>query len=282
MGDAEMGKKIICLAIIMFMSFSLIGCAGKKPVDLTSEQREFFESLTKMGVYHEVYSKYGLEPGITIENITAYDDSVSSYYHMVFYANGSYAVMTESNELYSGTFKFKGYYESHGAGTKSCEITAPKNGLSKLPEKSPVSETDIAEPADSSAVPSETAETTLYQPFYVYINENIGTMGTIIEPPFECDVNRDGHAELCSVVITGSGVITSLIVVYDVQNDKGYMLNDRGEYDYDIIGASEDEIAVRKTVYQGKEETYGTLSIQGDELIFNENAAYGATLPVST
>lgn len=277
-----MGKKIICLAIVMFMSFSLIGCAGKKPVELTPQQHEYFTELTEMGVYYEVYSKYGLEPGITIEKITAYDDSYSSIVHMTFYANGSYAVMTESNELYSGTFKFKGFYEAHGAGTVECEITVPKNGSKKLPEKSPVSGTDAAEPADSEAAPSETAETTLYQPFSDFIYENVGATGTVIEPPFECDVNGDGHAELCSAVITGSGIITSLIVVYDVHNDKGYMLNDRMEYDYYLLGNSDYEIAVRRVAYEGKEETYGTLSIKGDELVFNENAAYGATLPVST
>ena len=48
----------------------------------------------------------------------------------------------------------------------------------------------------------------------------------------EFDVNKDGYPDLCASVSTGSGIISSLIAVYDVHNDVGYMLHDRGEYDY--------------------------------------------------
>ena len=90
-------------------------------------------------------------------------------------------------------------------------------------------------------------------------------------------VNQDGHADLCVTVTTGSGIISSAVVVYDVHNDKGYILNERMTYDYEILGASDYEVAVCRTQYGGKEKAYGTLSIEGDELIFKENAEYGAT-----
>ena len=59
------------------------------------------------------------------------------------------------------------------------------------------------------------------------------------------------------------------------------MLNDRLTYDYSIIGASEDDIAILRKDYPDGNESYGTLSIEGDELVFVENAEYGATVPVA-
>ena len=60
--------------------------------------------------------------------------------------------------------------------------------------------------------------------------------------------------------------------------DKGYILNERMTYDYEILGASDYEVAVCRTVHGGTEKAFGTLSIEGDELIFNENSQYGATV----
>ncbi len=276
-GGIAMRKKVLILAVVFAVSVFFSGCSDKKPADLTPERENYIKELTNLGVYSEICSKYGLEPGVTVDKITAYDDSPKEYYHMTFYTSGSYSVLTDSNEVYSGTFKVKGHIESHGAGTDSVEITEPKNGSSVLPEQSIVLETTD----DTVKTAEETTETTLYQPFSEYVYENAGTMGTVIEDIYESDINKDGHAELCSTVITGSGIISSLIVVYDMHNDKGYMLNDRLTYDYSIIGASEDDIAILRKDYPDGNESYGTLSIEGDELVFVENAEYGATVPVA-
>ena len=45
-----MFKKLMCLMVISFMSLSLIGCTGRKAVDLTPEQDEYVRSLIEMGV----------------------------------------------------------------------------------------------------------------------------------------------------------------------------------------------------------------------------------------
>ena len=95
-------------------------------------------------------------------------------------------------------------------------------------------------------------------------------MGTFAEPAVECDINKDGHPELCSTVTTGSGMVTTLVVVYDVHNDQGYMLNERGKYDYRIMGSSDDVISVEKREFGGDQKTYGTLSIENSELVFCE------------
>ena len=54
-----------------------------------------------MGVRQEVYTKYGKEPGITVDKIAARDASVNDYYQLVFTATGSYTVVSDKDELYT-------------------------------------------------------------------------------------------------------------------------------------------------------------------------------------
>jgi hypothetical protein len=271
-----MFKRIGCLIIILTISLSLFGCAGNKSKELTQKEWSYFESLAKIAVASEVYSKYGSEPGITVEKIDAYDIQGQVYVRTDFTATGSYTVYDESGKPFSGTFKVKGFSEGHGDGWDSCEITPPKNGMTTLPEQSATQAVETTDNSDITA--SEEPEgTVIYGPLSDFINENVGTMGTIVSPPAECDINKDGHPDLCSTVITGSGIISSLIVVYDVYNDHGYILNDRMTYDYQILGNSENDIAIERQEYGGTQKTYGTLSIQDGELIFVENKAYGVT-----
>lgn len=126
--------------------------------------------------------------------------------------------------------------------------------------------------ASSAKKPSETKSTMDYKPLYAYVHNHISTMGTMVETPMECDVTGDGYPDLCANVCTGSGIVTFFIVVYDVRNDKGYMLNDRMDYNYRIMGCSEKEVAVKRTVYGKGDSTavYGTLLILGDDLVFEE------------
>lgn len=124
----------------------------------------------------------------------------------------------------------------------------------------------------------ETVEETLYQPLTDYIFANVGATGTEIYTPVECDITGDGELDLVAMVATGSGITNTLIVVYDIENDMGYILDDRMEYDYQILGNSDNDIAILRIEYGGSEETYGTLAIQGGQLVFIENAEYGATV----
>ena len=267
-----MGKKLVCLTAVLALALSLFGCADKKGKELTTEERSVCESVAKAAVSFEVYSKYGLEPGITVENITASSKDGEVYVRTDFTATGSYTVQDETGNIYSGTFKVNGYSEGHGDGWDKCELTPPKSGSTTLPEQT-------METTDNSVITTaeEPAETTYYGPLSDYIKSNFTTMGTIAGKVYESDVNQDGHADLCVTVTTGSGIISSAVVVYDVHNDKGYILNERMTYDYEILGASDYEVAVCRTQYGGTEKAYGTLSIEGDELIFKENAEYGAT-----
>ena len=283
----RMGKKLTCLAVIFALCLALFGCARK--ANLSQQDEGYIRDLTTNGVYHEVYTKYGLEPGVTTDEIKAYGERTSTG-RLTFTTKGSYSVRTESGDVYTGTFKVTGHIEAHGMGTDSCEITAPKNGLKVLPEQSAAttepaqSETNQSETTQSETMPSdEPTETTLYEPLSAYIGENTGNkQPKIITPPLECDINGDGHAELCVTVIMGSGFVESLVVVYDVYNDCGYMLYDPDVYSYRIMGASDEIVAVGRTKYQETGEKYGVLAIQDGELVFIEEEEYKATLPAPT
>ena len=129
-----MVKRIGCLIIILTISLSLFGCAGNKAKELTPKERSFFEDLAKSAVNYEVYTKYGYEPGITVETITAHDAQSSVYVRATFTATGSYTVYDESGKPFSGTFKVKGFSEGHGDGWDSCEISVPVSGSTELTE----------------------------------------------------------------------------------------------------------------------------------------------------
>lgn len=269
-----MGKKMACIAVVLALLVSVFGCS-KKAMELDPQMEANLKGIVIMGVCNEVYTKYGLEPGVSVDKIDARDASVKDYYKLLFTATGSYTVVADKGELYTGTFTIDGHWEAHGGGTGECKLTAPKNGLKTLPENPVVMETEAATDTTTTTEPTES---TIYQPLTEYINANTSSMGRIIEKVYESDVNQDGSPDLCVTVIYGSGIISSAIVVYDVQNDKGYILDERMSYDYTILGASENVVAVCRTPYGKDAKTYGTLAIEGDALIFVEKEETGATV----
>ena len=259
-----MGKKFLSLAVIFALCFTLFGCAKK--ANVSQQDEEYIRWLTTDGVYHEVVTRYGLEPGVTTDKISAYGERTSTG-RLTFNTEGSYSVRTESGDIYTGTFKVTGHIEAHGMGTDSCEITAPKNGLKVLPEQS-AQPAETAETTQSGTEQSTEPKETLYEPFSEYINENISLSPALVAPLFESDLNNDGYPELCTSITVGSGVVSTLIAVYDVHNDCGYMLNEREVYDYYIMGASENIVAVCRQKYQSEQKVYGMLALQNGELVF--------------
>ena len=111
---------------------------------------------------------------------------------------------------------------------------------------------------------------TKYEPLYEFVGENISLMGTIIFPPVEYDVTGDGHDDYCATVVTGSGIISSLIAVFDVQNKKGYLLNERMTYDYRIEGIEDGALVVNRSEWGKEKEVKGHLLFEEDALIFAE------------
>lgn len=198
-----MVKKAVSLFLTMVFALSLIGCAAKKN-ELTKEKRELCESLAKAAVSWEVITNYGLEPGITVNNITAHEMQGSVYARIEFTATGSYTVMDDSGEMYSGTFKVKGYSEGHGDGWDSCEITPPKNGLKVLPEIIPESA-------------PETSETTAVETIVLELHSDvmINLSNQYISDGFRVDVfNPAGEFEQCYGAKEAFRAYTSEKLVY--------------------------------------------------------------------
>ena len=107
-----------------------------------------------------------------------------------------------------------------------------------------------------------------------YVGEHITLMGTMVCNMFAYDVTGDGYRDLCASVFTGSGIVTSLVVVYDVQNDQGYMLNDRGDYDYWIESVEDDRLIVTREeygVYEYDTTVTGTIGFDEGVLYFVED-----------
>ena len=273
-----MGKKIACIAVVLALVVSVFGCSKKNSMELDPQMKTNIEEIVKMGVRQEVYTKYGKAPGITVDKIDARDASINDYYQILFTATGSYTVVADKDELYTGTFTIDGHWEAHGCGTGECKLTAAKNGLKTLPEQSTLSELEQVIKTEATESTTEPTPSTIYQPLLDYISANTSSMGRLLGKVYESDVNQDGNPDLCVTVTYGSGIISSAIVVYDVKNDKGYILDERMSYDYTILGASENVVAVCRTPYGKDAKTYGTLAIEGDALIFVEKEETGATV----
>ena len=110
----------------------------------------------------------------------------------------------------------------------------------------------------------------VFAPLYQYVRENVTLMATFLNcPPVLYDVTGDGNADQCASVTTGSGIISSLIVVYDVRNQKGYKLSERMEFDYHIIGIEDGKLIVKRTNWgDGDKEVTGTIRLEGDAIVF--------------
>ena len=107
----KMGKKLTCLAVILALCLTFFGCTRK--TNLSQQDEEYIRELTTNGVYYEVYTKYGLEPGVTTDEIRAYGKRTSTG-RLTFTTKGSYSVSTESGDIYTGTFTVTGHLEAHG------------------------------------------------------------------------------------------------------------------------------------------------------------------------
>ena len=274
-----MGKKMACIAVVLALLVSVFGCS-KKAMELDPQLEANLKGIVKMGVCNEVYTKYGLEPGVSVDKIDARDASEKDYYQIVFTATGSYTVVADKDELYTGTFTIDGHWEAHGCGTGECKLTAAKNGLKTLPEQSTLSEFEEVIKTEATESTTEPTPSTIYQPLLDYISANTSSMGRLLGKVYESDVNQDGNPDLCVTVTYGSGIISSAIVVYDMQNDKGYILDERMTCDYEILGAGKDLVAVCRTQYGKDAKIYGVLAIEDDNLVFVEKEEIGATTPV--
>ena len=107
--------------------------------------------------------------------------------------------------------------------------------------------------------------------FSSYVNANLHLMGTMMFNSCLFDVTGDGYDDICSSFFTGSGIVTTLIIVYDLQEKQGYMLNDRGRYDYMIEGVEDGRLLVNRTSYQSEGKgLIGTIVFEDGSLYFDD------------
>lgn len=64
------------------------------------------------------------------------------------------------------------------------------------------------------------------------VTELYGGNGIGVWDVYLADLNGDGKREICSTVSIGSGIIDNRVFAYDYANDKLYMLENRGVYNY--------------------------------------------------
>jgi len=102
-----------------------------------------------------------------------------------------------------------------------------------------------------------------------YIGENVSLMGTMVANIYEYDVTGDGYDDLCASVYTGSGIVSILVVVYDLYNDQGYMLDNRMVYDYWIEGVVGNKLVVDRVPYRDQQaQVYGTVVVENGRLVY--------------
>ena len=85
------------------------------------------------------------------------------------------------------------------------------------------------------------------------------------------DLDGDGMPELCTSVSSGSGIVDSHIVVYQISSHATYYLWERGENDYRLT-LENGKLLVERTAYGSLEATAdkGTLVLKDNTLQFRK------------
>ena len=98
--------------------------------------------------------------------------------------------------------------------------------------------------------------------FWDYIDEHTVQMGRFIYPGYYYfDVTGDGRKDLCTSVTHGSGIVSTGIFVYDIKNEQGYELQERGDYDYWIDSIEDNTMYIRKGKFGRKDNDQSKLGI---------------------
>ncbi|MCR4624983.1 MAG: hypothetical protein K5795_03300 [Lachnospiraceae bacterium] len=138
------------------------------------------------------------------------------------------------------------------------------------PEASVIPESDDE---DKYHITGEDLDPEVVAAFKEYICEHTVAMGRfLLDRYIYFDVTGDGKPDLCDSVTHGSGIVSTGIFVYDIENGQGYQLQDRGKYDY-WINSVEDGVLYAKKAYFGRRNmrdgAVGKLEFVDGELRYN-------------
>ena len=125
---------------------------------------------------------------------------------------------------------------------------------------------------------ADTGNVITYSPdeeFYRYVisgSMNQMSEDTFLELPYySADITGDGVEDRCTSRTTGSGMVRTQCLVYDMQNHKGYCL-DGFNYDYYVVGVENGRLIVEERGPNGYGDpttrVTGTVEIVDDQLVF--------------
>ena len=122
-------------------------------------------------------------------------------------------------------------------------------------------------PDEYNEIPSEAWEEMLK-----YVAGRTQLMGTIPANACMADATEDGYEDVCATFYTGSGIVTQMVVIYDVEKHRGYTLSQRGTYDYVIEGVEDGILLVTRSDYDHEEpDVTGAVVISFGYPIFIED-----------
>ena len=122
-------------------------------------------------------------------------------------------------------------------------------------------------PDEYNEIPSDAWEEMLK-----YVAGRTQLMGTIPANACMADATEDGYEDVCATFYTGSGIVTQMVVIYDVEKHRGYTLSQRGTYDYVIEGVEDGILLVTRSDYDHEEpDVTGAVVISFGYPIFIED-----------
>ena len=129
------------------------------------------------------------------------------------------------------------------------------------------------EEEDKYRISGEDLDREVVRAFKDYIYEHTASMGRIIiDEYYYFDVTGDGKPDLIKSVTHGSGIISTGIFVYDIENKQGYQLQERGDYDYWVDSVKDGAVYIKKG-YFGRRSMYdgavGKLELVDGKLSYN-------------
>ncbi len=243
-------KKIISLMLLVFM-LMLTGCGE----DVTDQQIAMIDESDDSNdeIMYQLILDYGFE---SKETSYAEGDRVKVYYDIIA-TDTDYSFYTDSEdvELKRDYDEKKGYVISFIMPAH--DVALHVNSVNSM-EYSPYSFDDVPDEA--------------WNGLMEYVYENNPLMGTIPYNIFMFDVTGDGHEDACASFFTGSGFVTEMVIIYDVEEKQGYKLSCRGEYDYSIDGIEDGVLLITRSDYNCEEEDVtGTVIIYNDVPVFIED-----------
>lgn len=254
-------RKILSL-IMLSLILVFTGCGNKEPDNPTpviddagedeDEKDETADSDTL--VKYQLILDYGF---VSDETSYAEGDKVEVHYN-IFATDTDYSFYTDSEDV-----ELKQKYDEK----KGYVITfiMPAHDVSL--HVNSVNSMDYCYPSEFNDVPEDA-----WVELLKYVGSRTQLMGTMPINVCMADVTEDGYEDICATFFTGSGIVTRMIVIYDMEKHRGYTLSYRGTYDYVIEDIEDGILLVRRIDFNNEEpDVTGTVVISSGYPIFIED-----------